>query len=299
MLRAHLHRTMPLIVLMTTLAATQAAFAQAERSWKLYDIRDLMAVIPSPRVDMEESQRVVFQSIMHPATPKPESVRETPGQVDQLMDRLCDALALDCTQFLVGVYGVEAEEVEHTQIVQLLEEVRALYAKRYEVELFWYPVASDQAPSAGQEAKPTDPLHRHCIVVSRGTPTQLTQVSQYRYVAGLQPVVATSSAAYDVETRTAEEGLRATILVGIGEEDLNVTALQITGDLRRVRMDRTSAPIVHEGSTLQVDLPVVTVRSVQCSRRIGIGALTVLTVVDGFEEGQCLVIAVRVRRVSL
>lgn len=296
----HLNRTIPLIALMTTLAATQTAHSQADSTpWKLYDIRDLMAVIPSPRVDTETSRRVEFQSIMQPVTPEPESVRETQSQVDQLMDRLCDALGLRCKQFLAGVYGIEAEEDEHTQIVQLLEEVRALYATRYEVEVFWYPVASDQAPSAGEEAKPTDPLHRHRLVVSKGTPTPLTQVSLYRYVDSLQPVVATSSAAYDVKTRTATDGLQATILVGIGEEDLNVTSLQITGDLRRVSMDKTSAPIVHEGSTLRVDLPVVTIRSVQCSRRVGIGALTVLTVVDGFEEGECLVIAARVRTVSL
>jgi len=300
MLCAPLPRTMPLLALLATLAATTAAHAQTDSTpWKLYDMRDVMAVIPPPKVDGETSQRAMLESLLQPVTPNSELSREAPGQVDRLMDTLCDALGVQCTQFLVGVYGIEAEEAEHAQIVQLLEEVRALYTTRYEVEVFWYQVPSDQAPSAGKEAKPTDKSHQHRLVVSRRTPTPLTQVSLHSYVAKLQPVVATSSSAYYVESRTAADGLLATILVGIGEENLNVTSLQITGELRRVRMDRTSAPIVHEGSTLQVDLPVVTVRSVQCCRRVGLGALTVLSVVDGFEEGECLVIAVRVRRVSL
>lgn len=300
MLCAPLARTMPLLALLTTLAATPVAHAQADSTpWKLYDMRDLMTVIPPPKVNMQASQRAMLESLLQPVTPESASSGEASGRVDQLMDRLCGALGLEYTQFLVGVYGIEAQEAEHTQIVELLEEVRALYATRYEVEVFWYAVPAAQVPSAGEEAKPTDPVHRHRLVVSRRTPTPLTQVSLHTYVAGLQPVVAQSSAAYDVETRTAADGLQATILVGIGEEDLNVTSLQITGDLRRVRMDRTSAAIVHEGSTLQVDLPVVTIRSVLCSRRIGIGANTVLTVVDGFEDGECLVIAARVQRVAM
>jgi hypothetical protein len=300
MLRAQLTPTMLITALLTALTLTPAARAQTDSTpWKLYDVRDLMSVIPPPKVNMETSQRVMLESLLQPVTPDTGSTGEAPGQVEQLMDKLCDALGLQCKQFLVGVYGIEAREEEHAQILELIEQVRALYVKLYEVEIFWYPVPADQAPSPGQEAKPTDSSHRHRLVVPSRTPTPLTQVSLHTYVAGLQPVVATSSAAYDVQTRTAADGLQATVLVGVGEEDPHTTSLQITGDLRRVRMDRKSAPIMNEGATLQVDLPVVTIRSVQCSQRIGLGANTVLTVVDGFGEGQCIVIAARVEALGI
>ena len=45
MLCAPLRRTMPLLAFLTTLAATPAAHPQDDSTpWKLYDMRDLMAV---------------------------------------------------------------------------------------------------------------------------------------------------------------------------------------------------------------------------------------------------------------
>ena len=49
---------------------------------------------------------------------------------------------------------------------------------------------------------------------------------------------------------------------------------------------------------LQVDLSLVNLRSVQSNMRVEFGKLIVLSLLDGFEEGQCFVIAVSVRKLA-
>ena len=297
MLRARNSRSM--LCLVVTVLLAPAASARAESSWKLYDLRDLMAVIPPLRTGELASTRAMLESLLQPVTPKSPSIFEVKGSVDNVMEDLCDALDLSqYARLVAGVYVVEAEETEHALIVQMLEGIRGMYAEQYEVEIIWFSVASDQAPSAGSEASPVDPPHRHRLVAPRRTPTPLTRVSLHTYVAGLQPVVAQSAAAYDVQTRSIADGLQATILVGAGKEDAGSTSIQISGDLRSVTMGKTSAPITYAGSELRVDLPIVSVRSIQTNRDIEFGRLTVLTVVDDFEDGQCVVIAASVRKLD-
>ena len=85
---------------------------------------------------------------------------------------------------------------------------------------------------------------------------------------------------------------------GAAEEDATTTSIQISGDLRKLTMGRISAPITHDGSELQVELPVVSVRSIRSSGRVEFGKLTVVGVVDGFEDGQCFVIAAAVHKLG-
>ena len=297
MLRARNWQSMLCLIVVVLLAGTVSA--RAESSWKLYDLRDLVALIPPVPTGQPASPKAMLESLLQPVTPVSPSIFEDKGGVDKVIEDLCDALGPHVyARLAAGVYVVEAGETEHALIVQMLEGIRGMYAEQYEVEIIWFSVESDQALSVGSEANPTDPPHRHRLVAPRRTPTPLTRVSLHKYVAGLQPVVAQSAAAYDVQTRSIVAGLQATILVGAGKEDAETTSIRISGDLREVAMGKTSAPITHEGAELQVELPVVSVRSIQSNMRVEFGKLTVLSVVDGFEDGECFVIAVSVRKLD-
>jgi len=97
----------------------------------------------------------------------------------------------------------------------------------------------------------------------------------------------------------AEDGLNFTILVGAGKEADNVTLVRITGELRRVTMGKASVPMTfHETTTTAVELPAVAVRSICTDLPVRLGKLTVLSVLDGFVEGECVVVASSIRKVD-
>lgn len=297
MLRPEFSRTLRLLALATTLFAVPAA--SAESSWKVYDLRDLIGLIPPPRPT--EAPRPgapggtsVFGKPLEPPAPK-----KATHTVDRLMDRLCNALAVNCTPLLAGVYGVEADDAEHTQVLQMLKEIRTLHAERYGVEIVHFMVKADEAPAVGDPVTPAGPLHRSRFVVTRRTPTPLATVTVQPFVSDLQPVVAENAVAYDPLTERAADGLEVSILVGAGKDEENATSIQVIGDLRRVSMGKMSGPLVGgDPSGLQIELPAVSVRSIQSHIRVEYGKLTTLSVLDGFDAGQCFVLAASVQNLD-
>ena len=199
MLRSPLSRVLLLLGLAATFVAAPNTYAQV--SWKLYDMRDLIGLIP-------------------PTTPLvAQPFVERGKSVDELMDRVCTALGIVHAPLLPGVYGVEAEDAQHTQVKGLLEKIRALYAERYEVEIVWFTAPAEEIQSIGDQITPVEPLHRHRLVVTRRTPTPLTLITRHSYVSDLTAVVATSAMAHDPETRSIDGGLQLSILVGAGQEE--------------------------------------------------------------------------------
>ncbi len=305
MLCPHISKILLLTTLAATLTATPAATAQESWSWKLYDLRDLIGLIP-PTMSVKEEPSHIAQ--MRPYTTTEQTAPKPDKEIlDKLMDKLCTVLAVDGTRLFAGVYGIQAEDIQHALLLRTLEEIRALYAERYEVEIAWFTAAADQAPAVGDVATPVNPMHLHRLVATRRTPTPLEVITQYAYVSDLQAVVATGAVAHDPEIETAEGGLRASILIGAGQEKEGATTIQIVGELRRVVMGKMSGPLTgtstgsagsSETSSMQLELPIVSVRSVRSDIHIEYGKPTVLGVLDGFDDGQCFVLAASVRRLD-
>lgn len=269
------------LVSVLTVALAAGSSASAQETWKLYDLRDLIAVLPSttPPDDDEPYLAAGAQS------------------ADELMERVCNALGVHHAPFLGGVYGVEAGDAEHTQVRQLLERIRSLYAEPYAVELVWFTAPTGETPSIGDEVAPAEPHHRHRLVVARRTPTPLAVVTRYSYVSDLTAVVATSAATHDPRTASTDAGLRLSVLVGAGPEEAGTTSIQLVGELRRVTMGRKSAPIgTFEMGSMAIELPTVSTRSIRTDLRVEHGKMTVLNVLDGFREGECIVLAGSLRK---
>lgn len=285
------------IVLAVVLVAPAAA--AAEESWKLYDLRDLLGLIPPPAPGRVPAAPPGQAMPMFTQPPAAAFVQESADGVERLMQQLCDAMSVDCTRLLSGVYGVRADEAQHGQLLALLEDVRRLYAERYEVELVWFTTSPDQTPAVGEAVTVTGTFRRHCLVAPRRTPTPLTVVSQHAYLSGLNAVVAEQSQLQEPITDDAEEGLRLSIIVGAGQEGEHSTLMRVSGELRQVTMGKMSGSFVAGvPSDVQIELPSVAVRSIETSVELEYSKLTALCVLDGFADGECVVIAGAVRKLA-
>ncbi len=293
--------TMLLSLTACTLMTTVAS-ASPPSTWKLYDLRDLFGLLPPPeRVEAPVPQAMSVYTTTAAPTPPPDAV-------DELMSRLLGNLfELDSTKLFPGVYGIEGDEAQHATLFKMIEEVRSLYKERYEVEIFWYSAPSDQSPGIGDPVTPTEPVHRHRLVVPRRTPTEVAQITQQAYVSGIDPVVATGAMGYTSVTQHEESGFRVAILVGAGSNAESTISIQINGELRQATMGKMSGPaegkasrsgVIDETRSMAIELPKVSIRSIQSLVHVESGKPTVLAVVDGFIDGECIVVAASVRPLS-
>jgi hypothetical protein len=294
------------------------AVADTQPVWKLYDLRDLVVLIPPLSSDRAVSSMFSSDALLNitatqaervhglsvfsggiagePAT-EPSGAAADSDALNKVVNTLCQTLEIDCARMFTGVYGVTAEEAQHAVLLQSLEQVRALYAERYDVEIVRFVVPVDQAPAIGDKVVPTPVAHVDRFVALRRTPAPLTRVSMSRFVSELIPVVATGSVGYSMETQYAVDGLRAVVLVGAGPQDQAKTSFHMVGHLREVVLDKTSTPISdNQNIHLQVDLPEIKVRSIYSNVEMEYGQLAVVSVVDAFAEGQSFVIAARITK---
>jgi hypothetical protein len=308
MLRPHVSGTLPVMVSVLMLMSVRIASAQESWTLKLYDVRDLMGLIP-PVEAPEEFPSPATRRTMYDLTEKPQlkPEEEKKDSVDGLMGKLCGAMGAGCNKLFPGVYGVEAEEAQHAELLRLLEEVRSLYGERYEVEIVWFANDCGQTPSVGDVVTPVEPARRHRFVAARHTPTPMSAVSRTHYVADLSPVVATGAAAYDPQTRSAEDGLQLSVLVGGGMEESDTTAIRVVGELQHMSGSKSFGPIGGRVSAdpkaveipgIELELPTVSVRSIRSDLRITYDSLTTLCVLDGLEAGKCFVVAASVRKLA-
>ncbi|MCH7995979.1 MAG: hypothetical protein IIB57_16245 [Planctomycetes bacterium] len=273
--------------------------ALAEPTLKLYDLRDLVATIPwSVELDRPVNSKSQLNSIYQapPTARTPQETRE--DRIKGFFENLVYGMDLDYEMWLPGIYSVQAEEAQHAKFRQMLNQFRALFESRYEVEIVQYTIEMADVPSIGDEVSPASFVRRQRLVTTRRTPTPVEMITRHTFVSGIDPVVATGAVGYAVETDQVDEGLRVSVLVGAGEEDEHTTSIHLFGNVRDVRMGKMSGLLEDDRSPLQVELPMVRSRSIQSNLRIPFGKLTVLAVTAGFDGNDSIVIAAMVRKLD-
>jgi hypothetical protein len=277
--------------------------SRAQASWKLYDLRDLVSALPAAHEESTgttsgSEQRFRFgPGLDLRKTPEIVPTKAGARNVDDLMNRICDSIELDCTRLVAGVYGIEAEEPDHARVQQMLEGIRNLYRERYAVEIVLFRVPVDQPPAVGTETTGVAPDVRQHLVVSRRTPTRVAILSYNSFLSGLSPVVATGAVGYAPETSTVDDGLDVSVVVGTNGQEADGTTLEVTGEVRTVTWPHEGTELwTADGAHTSLRFPVISVRSVQFHVHVLFDKLTVLGVLAGFEEGQSLVLAASVRR---
>jgi|GEM_PF-3403759 len=270
--------------------------ALAEASWRVYDVRDLIAVLPASDGPVKPTPPTgtIFSSdepAPPPQLPQPDSLQKT-------VKELADRLAMDFMPMFPGVFGIEAEEAEHAQLREMLSQLRQLYQERYAVDISMYEVESASASNIGDEVPAGWGGSRQSLVVTRRSPTEVNVLTRHAFVVEVQPVVASGAVGYSPDVKHVEEGLRIRVVVGADKENAEGTTVAIAGRVRRIALERRSDPVDASETGLRVDLPTERERSVQSQLRIPFGSARVLTVVPGFDGEHAIAIAAAVRKLT-
>lgn len=236
---------------------------------EIYDIRDLATLIPSNGAPPEEA-------------------------LDEFVNRLSGHLDAQVGQIFPGLFHIDATREQHQHLLQSFEHIRKLYSESYEVTVFTYEVSAGESPSIGAAAKLDGAALIQREVIPRRTMSQISAIVQRTYVASLEPVVAEHATAYTPRTKTVDEGLSLSVILGAGADDEKSTALRLSGELTLVSLKRSTGP----DSEWRVDLPDVQKRSIKSALRVELGKPTVTAVVAGREAGQATVIAAAVKKVA-
>jgi len=276
----------------------EAGQVEAEPSgavWRLYDLRDLLGVLPpnpcatQPAKDTYQSSGWTQQWLAYAR-----------AHIDQpdlntLFEELQGVVGFTAWRLFDGVYAVVADEQAHEQFTAMLDQIRRLYAERLQIEVSCYRVPASQQPSVGDEAPEGPPLFRQQFVAPRRAPVRISRLRERTYVTELAPQVAESAVGYDARVATAEEGIVLWVLVGAGPDDPEVAAVSLAGEFRQLADQRASGALTAD---LKLDLPALEVVRVHSTANVPWGRRTVVCTVSGFSDSEMLLVAVRADRVS-
>ena len=250
---------------------------------RVYDLRDLGAALP-PDTHGRDSAEV-------------------------LVTNLAAATGSGAQRLLGGVYAVVATPEKHATLEMMLKRVRDLYTQTYQVQLHLYSVPAAEAPAVGtapENLRPGEAISRATISAPRRTPTEFFSLRRHAYIAEWQPVVGANAVGYDPESAEIEDGLRVQVTIGAGPDaperggargEGGGELVQIRGELSSATLQSVTAPAIGtDGGTLMFFVPRVETRSIRMEERVALGTPTVVSVVDGFEDGQVVVLVVTVRK---
>ncbi len=268
-------------------AAAQPALGQpvsgaGEVEMRVYDLRDLAASLPASAGGGLGA-----------------------SAIDVLVPTLAQATGASARPVLAGVYAVAGSPEAHAALESMLRAVRELYSETYQVEIRAVSVAADRAPAVGAAAEAgalgeMEAVARGSASVVRRAATTVASERRMTYIADWSPVVGNNAVGYDPQTSEVEEGMHVTVVVGAGAGERGQGAegtagevVQVRGTITRVEMEYESAPLVGmEGGNLRVGLPRVEERAVESVLRAPLGTPTVVAVVDGFDEGESVIVLV-------
>ncbi|MCA9311496.1 MAG: hypothetical protein KDA21_09850 [Phycisphaerales bacterium] len=215
--------------------------------------------------------------------------------LDSLLSRLGGASGIAYEPILFdSVFLVEGDGSNHAAFRGYLAQVEQLYSRRFEVDVICYTAASNSAPQIGNAAMDRasgDVLFRARQVVINGQRTSFASTTEHSYVSDVTPVVGTQSVGYDVEVATLEEGVDLGITVGPAPGRSSAVEVRVNGRVQTVEIEARQ-------NESMVDLPRVTERAVTSSLVMDAQAPTVVAVVNGLHEAECIVITVNVRELK-
>jgi hypothetical protein len=220
-----------------------------------------------------------------------------PVPAHRLVDRLCTAIGLEYEPLLRGIVSAQGTIARHDQLAEQLREVRRLFTERYEVELACFSVSASSAPELGAPINELEPDLFSRQVIVRRQPTTIRSVTSHTYLADLVVVTGDSAVGYQPQSRMLDDGLTLELLIGAGDEDERATPLEASGELTRVAFSRSPVELPgRPDSPPAVELPSVDRRTIQTAVSIEYDKLVTIAVLPGFESGTAVVVAARVRK---
>lgn len=303
-------------LLATAVSLSLACSAMADPTLRLYDVRDLAAVLPvqgmtslppSPfgtPIDVDQREKMTLRRAealmelpMMVGANRPEPPKSA---VDEFMDQLCASLSVGHTKLAEGVYTVQGEQNQHQQLSELLSSTFELYRGKYELDLVCFVAKAADAPAVGSSPTGVEPLCRARATMGKRVPLLIEAVERMSYIEDWTPVVSEQVAGFDPQTAVIEKGMRLTVTVGgadVQPEDSEAAPVfvRMNGTIADVKLLDREVPGVGGGPPSPfVTLPASSTRSVNSELKLPPGKSAVVAVVPGFAPGEVIVIAATV-----
>lgn len=215
--------------------------------------------------------------------------------LNELMDRLSMAVDMSYDTMLFDtIFIVDGTEESHAAFRSYLDQIEALYSRRFEVDVVCFIAGSENAPGIGTQVTLSglNILFRARQVAISGQPTRFASTTEFSFVQESVPVVGAHTLGYDPTIGTASDGVDLKVTVGPAPGGASGHEVQVRGAVREVRIE--------DGGTGQskLDLPVRTERMVNSSIVLSKQRATVVAVVDGMATGETIVVSVAVRELE-
>ena len=276
-----------------------------ESVWRLYDLRDLIGILPAQALPepapwwkrLPRNVKATFGLTGEPSTQWLRHTRVEPLESTyfSVVDRLEVEFGIDRSfEVLPGVYMLLGTPQAHERFSQWLEAVRKLVQPRCRVRLSIYRVDTAEVPRVGSPPPAASPMYVSERVVPLRSVTQWQQHEEHAFMCRVETGVAESAAGYEPEVRTVEEGVELTLIIGAGPPQKERVAVHVAGTLQVLDDSRQSAPI--DGRNLRIDLPSVHLTTVESQTSVPWGQPTVIAVATPVRDGPAMLIAVRVDR---
>lgn len=261
-------RSMLVICAMMATILTTPALAQTDPVWsqRLFDVRDLGA-------SMEQSR---FMSII---------------------ERIAEALDVEMRMLDDGLLIVSGDTTTLNTFNDMVASLKALFEETYTIELRAAVVAIVEAPEPGSRFEGGEPLYLTRQTVTRRVMSTVASTRSQDYVSDVTPVVGDQSVGFDPTISQATSGIEAKLIVGADEEVDERTLVTIRGNLEHTTVERFS-PEMSDISTLPqmpgLELLTRQERTFTATRRIPFGEQTAVAILDGLDDGEAIVITMRV-----
>jgi len=274
--------------------------ATDDRVLRVYDMRDVGAVLPAPRKPKPPLGHPywLLRDEGGPSPFDPAPGAEKPATpIDSLVSQLCNPLNLTGEPIADGVYLVAGERAGHEQFAQLVESVRAVYTSRCEIEVLAVVVPDDKVPAVGAPYTPAQsaaPFRRAAASVPRRLSTTLESTETTAFIGDWTPVVSDQSVGYDPQTAVIRSGL--SLEVCPGAQGPQGTSVRITGSLCDTTLTFGTLPLItgEPASSLSLGLPAASLRDITTTLTVPAATPTVAAVVNGFKPHENILIVVSV-----
>lgn len=260
-------------------APTRSATDDGVVMLRIYDMRDLASLLAaSSGVDAggtatgDENLEAVFSS-------------------------LSSSMNIERHRLSAGIYTLITSRREHEEIGRMLGQLRSLYAESFLIEVCCYRVEAGAAPAVGAAADVSgkDVLRTVRLAAPLRAATRGQSITRHAYVGGWQPIVGSQVVGYESQMKSIDEGL--VVQVQVGPADEGSAMLNVSGVLSAVSFIYVPRP-GDGGSGRDLAIPVSQIRTIHAQTPVKFGQATVVTVLDGLDGADSIVVAATARMIG-
>lgn len=188
---------------------------------------------------------------------------------------------------------------EHDRFVEAMDELRATYGERFVISVHALRLDADEQAGVGDQASELDGelVFEQETVGRRGAPVEVSIAREIHYIADINPIVGSSSAAGDPTIDVVGDGVFLTARVDDSEG--GVSRVRLSGEMRSVEMRDAEVEVAAADTTqsARFQLPEIKRTPIESSLLIPAGRPTIVAIAsDPVEPSERIALIVEHRR---